>query len=161
MRTCYVSHEDSDREHSSIIASNFPDDASDNQIRHFFKEVQNLYVVISDTLVRYNKINWSCQEWGRAKIGHYWIWKRSIRLYETNLIHFRLMLHLLSLGIWRHSKGRKSLSRNTLIQYYGSQIIQQHTTKKGCEICSPRYQLNFQESRLICIVWNRRWCPTS
>lgn len=99
-------------------------------------------MVISDTLVRYSKVNWSCQGRGRGKISHYWVRKRSIRLCKTDLIRFRPMLHRLWPGIWRRSKGTKSLSRNTLRQYYGSQIIQQRTTSRSCEICSLRYQLS-------------------
>ena len=56
MRTSYLPDRGSDREHSSIIASNFPDDTSDDQIRHFFKDVRYSFVVITDTLVRYSKI---------------------------------------------------------------------------------------------------------
>ena len=56
MSMFYLSHTGSDREHSSIIASNFPSETTDGQIRHFFKDVTKTSAVLSDTLVRYCKI---------------------------------------------------------------------------------------------------------
>jgi hypothetical protein len=46
-----------DREHASIIASNFPDESTDDQIRHFFRHVRALPLCSSsssNTLVRYH-----------------------------------------------------------------------------------------------------------
>jgi hypothetical protein len=52
-----------DREHASIIASNFPDGSTDDQIRHFFRHVRALPPCSSsssNTLVRHHTSSRGC-----------------------------------------------------------------------------------------------------
>ena len=50
-----MSHLGRDREHASILASNFPADAKEDQIRHFFKEVTHFgNLALMDSVERFD-----------------------------------------------------------------------------------------------------------